>query len=178
VSAGGVAARIFSFGIDPARGSTRSLHQDLSPTRLCPARDSFQPGGDFPFAVVLRSTAGYALPRTAACARQIGPLLGGPGAGCPARPPHGLRHLRAAGGSGALGGRQPGGFIPAGVAHGFLAPEAGATLGYQNSTVHAPSHDTGVRWDRFGCIWQVARSMISARDSALPAPNECAATFA
>lgn len=60
-------------------------------------------------------------------------------------------------------------FVPAGCAHGFYVRSATATLLYNVSTVHAPSHDTGIRWDSVGVLWPSASPVVSDRDAALVA---------
>jgi dTDP-4-dehydrorhamnose 3,5-epimerase/CDP-3, 6-dideoxy-D-glycero-D-glycero-4-hexulose-5-epimerase len=58
-------------------------------------------------------------------------------------------------------------FIPAGVAHGFLSLEDDSVMVYKTTSVHAPSHDSGVRWDSFGFDWQLTQPpIVSARDAA------------
>jgi dTDP-4-dehydrorhamnose 3,5-epimerase len=59
-------------------------------------------------------------------------------------------------------------FVPAGCAHGFYVRSESATLLYNVSTVHAPSHDAGVRWDSVGVSWPGANPVVSDRDAALP----------
>lgn len=59
-------------------------------------------------------------------------------------------------------------FIPSGIAHGFLALEDNAVTVYKTSTVHAPSHDRGIRWISFGFNWGVATPITSARDEEFP----------
>jgi dTDP-4-dehydrorhamnose 3,5-epimerase len=60
-------------------------------------------------------------------------------------------------------------YIPPGIAHGFCTLDAPASLLYLVSSAHAPSHDTGVRWDSAGIDWPLATPLVSARDAALPA---------
>lgn len=59
-------------------------------------------------------------------------------------------------------------FVPRGVAHGFLATEDSCVMVYLTSTVHSPSHDSGVRWDSFGFDWGTDRPIVSERDASLP----------
>ncbi len=60
-------------------------------------------------------------------------------------------------------------YIPAGVAHGFLSLEDDSVMVYKTSTVHAPSHDAGIRWDSFGFCWGIDNPpIISGRDSTFP----------
>lgn len=59
-------------------------------------------------------------------------------------------------------------YIPSGVAHGFLALEDDSVMVYKTSTVHAPSHDAGIRWDSFGFEWGFEFPICSTRDLAFP----------
>jgi dTDP-4-dehydrorhamnose 3,5-epimerase len=62
-------------------------------------------------------------------------------------------------------------FIPRGCAHGFLALDDGAALTYLVSSVYAPEHDTGIRWDSAGIAWELAEgeeAILSPRDRAFP----------
>jgi dTDP-4-dehydrorhamnose 3,5-epimerase len=58
-------------------------------------------------------------------------------------------------------------FVPAGCAHGFYVRSESATLLYNVSTVYAPSHDTGIRWDSIGVSWPSANPVVSERDAGL-----------
>ena len=60
-------------------------------------------------------------------------------------------------------------YIPAGVAHGFVATQAPALLVYNVTSEHAPNHDAGVRWDSFGFAWPAGDAVISDRDRTFPA---------
>ncbi|HUB87956.1 MAG TPA: dTDP-4-dehydrorhamnose 3,5-epimerase [Verrucomicrobiae bacterium] len=60
-------------------------------------------------------------------------------------------------------------FIPKGFAHGFLSLEDETVMIYKTSTVHAPSHDAGIRWDSFGFQWPVKKPILSDRDNSFPA---------
>jgi dTDP-4-dehydrorhamnose 3,5-epimerase len=60
-------------------------------------------------------------------------------------------------------------FVPVGCAHGFYVRSATATLFYNVSTLHAPSHDTGIRWDSIGVSWPTAKPVVSDRDARLVA---------
>ncbi|MEI9959673.1 MAG: dTDP-4-dehydrorhamnose 3,5-epimerase [Limisphaerales bacterium] len=68
-------------------------------------------------------------------------------------------------------------FIPVGFAHGFLALEDGATMVYQTSTVHSPTHDAGVRWDSFGFDWPMKHPLLSERDKKFPALRDFHSPF-
>jgi len=60
-------------------------------------------------------------------------------------------------------------YVPRGVAHGFCVTEGPATLLYMTTTVHAPEHDAGIRWDSAGIDWPVTDPVLSDRDRTLPA---------
>ncbi len=68
-------------------------------------------------------------------------------------------------------------YIPRGFAHGFLTLSDEALVEYHTSTVHAPSHDTGIRWDSFGFAWPAAALVISARDRAFVGIREFDSPF-
>jgi len=63
-------------------------------------------------------------------------------------------------------------FIPAGCAHGFLTFAERNIIAYLTSSFHVPSLDTGIRFDSFGFTWPAEAPTISARDAALPHPDE------
>jgi dTDP-4-dehydrorhamnose 3,5-epimerase/CDP-3, 6-dideoxy-D-glycero-D-glycero-4-hexulose-5-epimerase len=68
-------------------------------------------------------------------------------------------------------------FIPRGVAHGFLALEDDSVMVYKTSTVHAPTHDSGVFWDSFGYDWNCFSPVISDRDRKFQELSELALLF-
>ncbi len=59
-------------------------------------------------------------------------------------------------------------YVPVGLAHGFCTRSDPATLHYVVSSVHAPEHDRGIRWDSAGIAWPVEQPLVSPRDLALP----------
>jgi dTDP-4-dehydrorhamnose 3,5-epimerase len=59
-------------------------------------------------------------------------------------------------------------YITPGLAHGFYVISESATLIYKVTTVYAPRHDTGIRWDSLGIPWPTQQPLISERDSQLP----------
>lgn len=59
-------------------------------------------------------------------------------------------------------------YLSKGFAHGFLTLSRSAVVIYQTTTVHTPSHDSGIKWDSFGFEWQVKNPIISEKDSLLP----------
>jgi dTDP-4-dehydrorhamnose 3,5-epimerase len=60
-------------------------------------------------------------------------------------------------------------YIPAGMAHGFCATSELATLVYNVTSVYAPEHDSGVRWDSIGVQWPADAPLVSPRDAAFVA---------
>lgn len=55
-------------------------------------------------------------------------------------------------------------YVPAGLAHGFEALEQHTVMLYKVSSVYAPAHDDGVRWDSAGIGWETTNPIISDRD--------------
>jgi dTDP-4-dehydrorhamnose 3,5-epimerase len=55
-------------------------------------------------------------------------------------------------------------YIPSGIAHGFSAISEEAIMQYKVSTVYAPQHDSGIRWDSVGFRWPTDAPVISKRD--------------
>jgi len=58
--------------------------------------------------------------------------------------------------------------VPPGCAHGFQAVADNTVMLYLVSSVHAPTADTGIVWDSFGCRWPLPPSAVSTRDEGLP----------
>jgi dTDP-4-dehydrorhamnose 3,5-epimerase len=58
-------------------------------------------------------------------------------------------------------------FVPSGCAHGFYVRSAAAIMLYSVSSLYAPSHDSGIRWDSVGISWPAQTPIISERDAAL-----------
>lgn len=59
-------------------------------------------------------------------------------------------------------------YAPIGCAHGFLALEDDTCVTYLQTSAYAPTSDSGVRADSFGCAWGVAEPIQSQRDKAFP----------
>ncbi len=61
-------------------------------------------------------------------------------------------------------------YVPAGVAHGFQALEAGSDVLYMIDVAHDPSAARGARWDDpfFSIVWPQPISEISERDRTWP----------
>ena len=68
-------------------------------------------------------------------------------------------------------------YLPAGLAHGFLALEEGSILHYKVTRAHAPSHDRGLLASSIGFQWPVAEPLLSDRDLAFPALEGFATPF-
>jgi dTDP-4-dehydrorhamnose 3,5-epimerase len=69
-------------------------------------------------------------------------------------------------------------YVAPGVAHGFYTLSEEATMVYLVTSVHAPTHDAGVRWDTFGMQWPDAEPVLSPRDRMLPPLDEFVSPFA
>jgi dTDP-4-dehydrorhamnose 3,5-epimerase len=68
-------------------------------------------------------------------------------------------------------------YLPAGLAHGFLALEEGSTLLYRVSRAYAPEHDAGILWSSIPLAWPVDAPRVSERDQALPPLQTYASPF-
>ena len=55
-------------------------------------------------------------------------------------------------------------YISPGFAHGFCVISEIAIMVYNLSTVYAPNHDTGIRWDSVGISWPITNPIVSGRD--------------
>ena len=60
-------------------------------------------------------------------------------------------------------------YLPAGLAHGFLALEADTLVHYKVTRAYAPDHDCGVLATSIPFAWPVAEPILSDRDRAFPA---------
>ena len=68
-------------------------------------------------------------------------------------------------------------YIGQGLAHGFLALSDNATLLYRVTSEHAPSYDSGIRWNSAGIDWPKAEYIISKRDEGLPCLSDWKSPF-
>jgi dTDP-4-dehydrorhamnose 3,5-epimerase len=68
-------------------------------------------------------------------------------------------------------------YLEPGLAHGFYTRSETATLIYNVTTVHSPQHDSGIRWDSFGFVWESSMPTISDRDARLPALSDFQSPF-
>jgi len=60
-------------------------------------------------------------------------------------------------------------FVPSGCAHGFYVRSQTAIMLYNVSSLYAPSHDTGIRWDSAGIAWPCSSPLVSERDAGFAA---------
>ena len=56
-------------------------------------------------------------------------------------------------------------YVPAGVAHGFLALEENTIVGYQQSQMYHPDADTCLRFDSINFNWPQSAHIVSERDN-------------
>ena len=68
-------------------------------------------------------------------------------------------------------------YLESGLAHGFYTLSDSATMLYSVTSVHAPGHDAGIRWDSAGIPWPDGNPRLSERDQALPPLREFASPF-
>jgi dTDP-4-dehydrorhamnose 3,5-epimerase len=61
-------------------------------------------------------------------------------------------------------------YLPAGFAHGLVAPRGPALVVYHASEYHDPGSDLALRWDdpALGIAWPIREPILSARDRAAP----------
>jgi dTDP-4-dehydrorhamnose 3,5-epimerase len=59
-------------------------------------------------------------------------------------------------------------YMPAGIAHGFIAMGEPALMIYNVTSEYAPEHDAGIRWNSFGFDWNNYDPIISRRDRDFP----------
>ena len=68
-------------------------------------------------------------------------------------------------------------YLPVGLAHGFYTLSESALMMYQVTTVYAPEHDAGIRWDSVGIPWPDPAPVLSERDQGFPALAEWVSPF-
>ncbi len=69
-------------------------------------------------------------------------------------------------------------YLPSGVAHGFCATTADATLHYSVTSLHDPARDSGIRWDSVGIAWPVdGVPVVSERDAGFARLDEFDSPF-
>jgi dTDP-4-dehydrorhamnose 3,5-epimerase len=68
-------------------------------------------------------------------------------------------------------------YIAPGIAHGFYALTDNAIMQYKVTTVYAPEHDGGIRWDSAGIDWPNSAPIVSDRDRGFPALAEFKSPF-
>lgn len=68
-------------------------------------------------------------------------------------------------------------YLSSGLAHGFCVPDDDAIVIYKVTSVYAPEHDRGIRWDSLDIPWPVTAPDISERDSGFPGFDEFDSPF-
>lgn len=68
-------------------------------------------------------------------------------------------------------------YLESGFAHGFYTLSETATLIYNVTSVYAPAHDAGIRWDSVGIPWPDLTPILSERDQGFPALAEYQTPF-
>ncbi len=68
-------------------------------------------------------------------------------------------------------------YIPSGCAHGFLSNHDRSIICYMITTEHSVNHDIGIRWNSFGCDWNMDNPIISERDMNFPSFNDFDSPF-
>ena len=68
-----------------------------------------------------------------------------------------------------LSGSEPEGlFVPAGVAHGFLALEDNTIMFYKTNSKYSPECDLGILWSSINFDWKCENPILSERDLSHP----------
>ena len=68
-------------------------------------------------------------------------------------------------------------YIAPGMAHGFYALTDEVVMQYKVTTVYAPEHDGGIRWDSAGIAWPGSDPILSVRDCSFPSLAEFQSPF-
>jgi dTDP-4-dehydrorhamnose 3,5-epimerase len=68
-------------------------------------------------------------------------------------------------------------YLEPGLAHGFYASSDPATVVYNVTSVHVPSHDAGILWSSAGIPWPDAAPRMSERDLGFPRLAEFESPF-
>jgi dTDP-4-dehydrorhamnose 3,5-epimerase/CDP-3, 6-dideoxy-D-glycero-D-glycero-4-hexulose-5-epimerase len=68
-------------------------------------------------------------------------------------------------------------YLAKGLAHGFESLEDHTMMTYLTSTMHAPSHDSGIRFDSFGKKWNTENPIVNERDLTWPSLDEFESPF-
>ena len=74
-------------------------------------------------------------------------------------------------------------YVPIGFAHGFMTLQPDTEVTYKVSSLYAPAHDGGIRWDdpEINIKWPLpkgAQPVLSSKDLQLPSLREFKSTFA
>lgn len=68
-------------------------------------------------------------------------------------------------------------YVPRGLAHAYFVRSEQAIVVYNTTSLHAPDHDHGIRWDSAGIPWPESTPILSPRDARLPPLGEFASPF-
>ncbi|MCG8365687.1 MAG: dTDP-4-dehydrorhamnose 3,5-epimerase [Pseudanabaenales cyanobacterium] len=68
-------------------------------------------------------------------------------------------------------------YIPSGLAHGFYIVSETAIVMYQVSTVYAPEHEGGIRWDSADIPWPSSNPIVSEKDKGWQSLSEFVSPF-
>jgi len=68
-------------------------------------------------------------------------------------------------------------YIAPGIAHGFYALTDDVIMQYKVTSVYAPEHDSGIRWDSAGIEWPDSAPILSDRDSDFPTLEDYKSPF-
>ena len=70
-------------------------------------------------------------------------------------------------------------YIPKGMAHGFYTLSDTAVMMYKVTSVYAPGHDTGIRYDSADIPWifEAGSPILSERDQGFPALADFVSPF-
>lgn len=68
-------------------------------------------------------------------------------------------------------------YMPPGLAHGFYTLSDDAMLIYKVTTVYAPEHDSGIRWDSADIPWPNKKPLLSPRDEGFKTLEEFNSPF-
>jgi len=68
-------------------------------------------------------------------------------------------------------------YITNGIAHGFYVQSEFAIVIYKVTTVYAPEHDSGIRWNSVDIPWPDKVPIVSHRDSQLPKYSDFKSPF-
>lgn len=68
-------------------------------------------------------------------------------------------------------------YIPAGIAHGFLALRDNTIMHYKVTSMYSSAHDAGILWSSLGFEWPVDEAIVSERDARHPRVEDFLSPF-